>query len=92
MTLIKVKVRDTGDIVFEGDVDRITSFNEMGQFDIYPGHANFISIIRKKLSFYVRGKKLKDIDFTQAVLKVKRDVCDIFLGIEELVIEDPKIK
>lgn len=88
MNLIKVKVRDTGDTIFTGDVDRITSYNEMGQFDIYPMHANFISIIRKHLSFYLKGKRIKDIDFTQAVLKFKRDIADIFLGIEELIIED----
>jgi F0F1-type ATP synthase epsilon subunit len=84
---MQVKVRDTGDIVFEGQADRITSFNEVGQFDIFPMHANFISIIKKKLSIYFKGKLLKEIKFTQAVLKSKQDIVDIYLGIDELVVE-----
>jgi len=84
---MQVKVRDTGDIVFEGQVDRITSFNEVGQFDIFPMHANFISIIKKKLGLYLKGKILKEIKFTQAVLKSKQDIVDIYLGIDELVVE-----
>jgi F0F1-type ATP synthase epsilon subunit len=82
-----VKVRDTADVVFEGEVDRISSHNEVGEFDIFPMHANFISIIKKKLSLYLKGKLLKEIKFSQAVLKSKQDVVDIFLGIDELVVE-----
>jgi F0F1-type ATP synthase epsilon subunit len=84
---MKVKVRDTGDIIFDGQVDRISSYNEVGQFDIFPMHANFISIIKNKLSLYFKGKLQKEIKFTQAILKSKNDIVDIYLGIDELVVE-----
>jgi F0F1-type ATP synthase epsilon subunit len=84
---MKVKVRDTGDIIFEGQVDRISSYNEVGQFDIFPMHANFISIIKNKLSLYFKGKLLKEVKFTQAILKSKENLVDIYLGIDELVVE-----
>jgi F0F1-type ATP synthase epsilon subunit len=86
--LIKVKVSDTQSTLFEGEVDRITSFNEVGQFDVYPMHANFISIIRKNLTLYLKDKVLKDMKIEQAVMKVKKDEVHIFLGIETFVIDD----
>ena len=81
---IKLRIRDTDSLVFEGWVDRISSFNEAGPFDIYPQHANFISIIRKKLTLYNDGKKIKDMPLERAILKIKKDVAKVFLGIEVL--------
>jgi F0F1-type ATP synthase epsilon subunit len=84
---IKLTIRDTQSIVFEGEVDRISSFNEVGRFDIYPMHANFISIIRQEITLYQDKRLIKSIKIEQAVLKIKQDVANIFLGIETLLIE-----
>ncbi len=86
--IIKVVVRDTENVIFDGDVDRISSFNEVGVFDVYPMHANFISILRHGLTLYNKHKELKDIKFEQAVMKVKSDSVHIFLGIEILFADD----
>ncbi len=88
MTLLKVIVRDAENILFQGDVERISSFNEMGPFDLYPMHANFISIISKELVFYKDHQKVKDLKIEQAVMKVKQDVVHIFLGMEEYIIDE----
>lgn len=85
---MKVKVRDAEKILFEGDIDRISSFNEVGRFDIYPRHANFISIIKKELTLFKEHQKVKELQIEQAVLKVKQDVVHIFLGIEALAVDD----
>lgn len=87
-TSIKVVVRDTDNIIFDGEVERISSFNEVGPFDVYPMHANFISIIRQQLSLYHEHKKVKDLKIEQAVMKVKKDIVNIFLGIEVLTITE----
>ena len=89
-TKFKVKVRNTEESLFEGDIDRISSFNEIGPFDIYPMHANFISILRQELTLYNNNQKVKELKFEQAVLKVKQDVAHIFLGIEVLFVDDRK--
>lgn len=86
--LIDVKVLTTEEIVFEGQVDRISSFNEVGTFDVYPMHANFISIIGKQLTLYHKHQKIKKIPFEQAVMKVKKDIVYIFLGMEVLLLDD----
>jgi F0F1-type ATP synthase epsilon subunit len=86
--LLNVIVRDAQSVVFDGQVDRISSYNQVGRFDIYPMHANFISIIRDQITFYFNNKVVKDIKIEQAVLKVKKDMAQIFLGIEELFVDE----
>jgi F0F1-type ATP synthase epsilon subunit len=83
--LIHVMIRNTEDILFDGEVDRITSFNEVGRFDVYPMHANFISIIEKELTLYNKHEKVKEIKLERAVMKVKQDIVNVFLGIEALL-------
>lgn len=85
----RVIIRDTENKIFEGDCERISSFNEVGPFDIYPMHANFISILRQELSLYMNSKVIKQLQFEQAVLKVKQDIVHIFLGIEVLFVDEP---
>ena len=86
--LLKVKVRDSENIIFEGEVDRVSSYNEVGRFDVYPLHANFISIIGRELALYNQSKVIKELKLEQAVMKVKEDIVHIFLGIEALLLED----
>lgn len=90
--LINVQVLNTETIVFEGQVDRISSFNEVGAFDVYPMHANFISIIGKQVTLYHKHEKLKELTFEQAVMKVKQDIVYIFLGMEVLMIDEKDIE
>ncbi len=85
---ISVQVLTTEEILFEGEVDRISSFNEIGAFDVYPMHANFISIIGKKVALYSNHKIIKELPFEQAVMKVKKDIVYIFLGIEVLFLDE----
>lgn len=84
----KLKVRDSQKIIFEGEVDRISSFNEVGPFDVYPMHANFISIIRQGLSIYKNKEKIQEIKLERGVLKVKQDVAKVFLGIEVISFDE----
>lgn len=86
--LIKVNIRNTEEILFDGEVERITSFNEVGRFDVYPMHANFISIIEKEISLYHNKEKIKEIKLERAVMKVKQDIVSIYLGIESLMMND----
>jgi F0F1-type ATP synthase epsilon subunit len=87
-TLLKVTVQDTENIIFQGEVDRVTSYNEVGRFDVYPMHANFISIIKQGVDLYLHHQKVKELKLEQAVMKVKKDEVHIFLGIETLNLDD----
>jgi F0F1-type ATP synthase epsilon subunit len=90
--ILQVKIRDTQSILFEGEADRINSYNEIGPFDIYPMHANFISIIQNKVAVYRNKEKVKELTFEQAIMKVKKDIVHIYLGIEIFYIEDAEMK
>lgn len=86
--VLKVIVEDTETVLYEGEAERITSFNEVGRFDVYPMHANFISIIHTQLDLYHNKQKVKELKIEQAVMKVKKDEVHVFLGIETLLIEE----
>ena len=86
--VIKVKIRDSNTVIFEGEVERISSYNEVGPFDVYPEHANFISILQKELALYHKKEKVKELKIEKAVLKVKQDIAHIFLGIEAFDLGD----
>src|SRR4029079_77847 len=88
---LKVKIRDTENVIFEGEADRITTLNEVGPFDVYPMHANFISIIRNQLALYNDHKIIKEMKFEQAIMKVRQDKAQIFLGIEGFLLEEEKL-
>jgi F0F1-type ATP synthase epsilon subunit len=89
---IKVIVRNTEDVLFDGPVDRISSFNEVGRFDVFPMHANFISIIQKELALYNDHKLVKEMKLEKAIMKVKQDEVNIFLGIESLAIDEKTLE
>lgn len=86
--LIRVSIRSTEDVLFDGDVDRITSYNEIGKFDVYPMHANFISIIEKQITLFLKRQIVKEMKLERAVMKVKQDKVNIYMGIEALLIGD----
>ena len=86
--LLKVIVQNTESIIFEGEADRITSFNEIGRFDVFPMHANFISIIGQEVALYHKKEKIKALQIEQAVMKVKQDEVNIYLGLEVLLFDE----
>lgn len=63
MDYLQVKIQTPKEILFHGQAKAISSKNSKGNFDILPGHANFITIttpsspiivyidIKKKLTF-----------------------------------------
>lgn len=85
---ISLKILDTDKIIFEGQVNRISSYNDVGPFDIYHMHANFISIIKKEVLLFSQDKLLKKLKIDQAILKIKKDVAEIFLGIDTLMVKE----
>ena len=90
--VIKLTIRDSQEIVFDGEVDRVSSYNEVGSFDVYPMHANFISILRKQIDLYSNHKKIKEIKIEQAIMKIKKDVMTIYLGIEALTLDEDSLE
>ena len=65
---------------FQGKVKAVSSKNSLGNFDILPSHANFISLIFGTLTLHFPKEKIT-YQFERGVLEVSEDKVRIFLGI-----------
>ena len=71
-------------VIFDGKVDSVTSFNEKGKFDILAMHANFISLVYKKLTIRLSDSDVREMDIGTALLRNKSGNLEIYLGIEDV--------
>lgn len=78
---IPVIVRDRNGILYEGKADAVSSLNERGEFDVLPLHANFISLIRSKLTITQKGNTIKEIALGAGVLAVRENGVEVYIGI-----------
>jgi len=79
--ILNVVVRDRSGILFEGEADSISSYNDTGDFDIMPFHANFISIIKNKIVLRSKGGMVQTIPLEIGILKVSQNKVEVYLGI-----------
>ena len=82
-TAIHILVKDKNGIVMEDDVYAISSFNDVGIFDVLPLHINFISLIRKKLTVHTVKGENKDMDIGTGLLKVVKNQVNVYLGLPD---------
>ncbi len=66
--------------VFDNDVISVTSYNDTGIFDILPFHANFISVLRNKIHIQTLSGVSQEFFVDHAVLRVKENMVQVFLG------------
>lgn len=78
----KLKVAAREGTVFEGEVTSITSYNEVGKFDVLAEHANFISLINTGLIIRGKDNVEREIKFDNALLKVHKNNVEIYIGVE----------
>jgi len=80
--ILKVKTRD--EIIFEGPVKSLTSFNDKGRFDILDRHASFISLIYKSLIIRpLSGKVIVLDDIKDGLLRIVENKIDVYLNVKE---------
>jgi len=77
-----LKVQDRGGILYDGPVFSITSYNEEGEFDVLPNHANFISLLQKKIVIRDSAKDPKEFNFESALMRVLADNVEVYIGVE----------
>ena len=65
---------------FEGKAKAISSENKVGEFDILPEHANFISLIFNTLTIHTQEGE-KTYEFSRGVLEVTEGKVRIFLEV-----------
>ena len=65
---------------FQEKAKAVSSANRLGNFDILPGHANFITLIFNNLVIHTSEKKI-DFQFERGVLEASEDKVKVFLGL-----------
>lgn len=66
---------------FESEAEAVSSQNQLGKFDILPGHANFITFIFNELTVYLKNKEKVSLQFERGILEVSENEVNIFLGL-----------
>lgn len=66
---------------FEGKAIAVSSQNQLGRFDILPGHANFITFIFKEISIQLNSKEKISFQFERGILEVSENEVNVFLGL-----------
>lgn len=80
--MLNVLVRDREGIKFEGEASSVSSINTAGLFDILHEHANFISLIKKRLSIIEASGKKTEFNVDSGVIQVLNDKVNVYLGLE----------
>lgn len=83
-TRINLVIKTREKTVFDGNVKAVSSFNQVGPFDVLPAHANFISLIEKALIIHNTNGTKKEIKFDLALLRVIENKVEVYLGIKTL--------
>lgn len=79
---IYIKVRNPDEVLFEGEVDQISSSNKIGKFDILDNHANFISLIQDSL-IMKKADAVNEIKVDSGILRVQENKVFVYLGIKK---------
>ena len=77
-----LKVHSREGVIYDGIVDSLSSFNEEGEFDILATHANFISLIQKKISIRDQQGVEQEIPIDNALLRMRENELEVYVGIE----------
>lgn len=78
---LSVVVRDRNALLFQGQIEAVSSFNEKGVFDVLSQHANFITLIKQAVILHLLDKSEKRIELQSGVLKVRDNNVEVYLGI-----------
>jgi F0F1-type ATP synthase epsilon subunit len=77
-----LSVKNREETVYNGEILTMTSYNGTGKFDILMGHANFISLINKKILIHEINGAMKEIPLESGVLRIKNNMIEVYLGVK----------
>jgi F0F1-type ATP synthase epsilon subunit len=79
--LLSVTIKSRKELIFEGKAYSVTSYNEIGFFDVLPFHTNFVTLIR---DFVVIDKGLpteKSVQLEKGIVTVISNTVKVYVGI-----------
>lgn len=70
-------------ILFDSEIASLSSTNVDGKFDVLRQHAQFISIIKEKITIRLLNGTVQEVPVDNAVMRVKGEQAQVFLGIKQ---------
>ena len=70
-------------VIFDQEVESITSYNDTGRFDVLPEHSQFISIVKNKIVARLKDGRDQQIPVDNAIMRVKGVKVEVFLGVKQ---------
>ncbi len=77
---VNVTIKNRESVIFDGQVTAISTYNDLGIFDVLPFHENFISLVRNKIILHNMNAQ-KEFKIDQGILKIKNNKIDIYLDV-----------
>lgn len=84
---LKVKILTPEEVLWEGYARSVSSENEVGPFDILPGHANFFSLVENHPLIIHKEGEDEEFNFEDPILiHVEDDEVSIYANVGSSVI------
>ena len=77
--MFKLLIRSRENLIYEGDCETVTSFNDVGEFDVLEHHANFITLIKKFIVINKGLKEEKKIAIEKGILTANEDIVEVYI-------------
>ncbi len=78
---LTVAVHSPEGVIYQGQVKAISSINQNGPFDILSAHANFITLIKERLTLHLEGSKQQEVPITSGVLECLDSQVNVYLDL-----------
>jgi len=78
---LKVFARAPFEVYYQGEARAISATNNVGKFDILPGHADFFSLINPGQVTIVTDEEDMNIPISNGIVCVRNDEVMLFLNI-----------
>lgn len=82
-SLFYLKITSPSGLVFGANVKSISSYNDLGKFDVLKDHTNFISIIKKQVEVIDESGEYKVFTLDNGIIRVISNIVDVYVGIGE---------
>ena len=77
---LTIFIRSKSKTYFEGKCQTLTSQNEVGEFDVLPRHANFVTLIKDNIIINKGKEDEQKFDVTSGIINVENNKVDVYLG------------
>lgn len=78
---LKVSIRDRRRVLFDGEAKALSSFNALGEFDVLPRHANFVSLIKGRVVIDKGSSDERIFQVESGLINVDENGVTVYVGI-----------